>query len=89
MSWWDISPCFSLTSPKFSAKILKWEWKRCTLIDAVVFSYFFKFSNFCFLRNIYLKALHAANLNHFFNKDLIKLLIPQYFAQITENLFSF
>ena len=29
MSWWNRSPCLSLTSPRFGGKKSRWEWRKC------------------------------------------------------------
>ena len=32
MSWWNLSPCSSLTSPQFSGKLSKWPWGKCIFL---------------------------------------------------------
>ena len=36
MSWWNLSPCSSLTTPRFGGKNLRWEWRKWILSNILV-----------------------------------------------------
>ena len=64
MSWWNLSPCSSLTAPKFSGKKSKWEWGMWIFSDmftsisrkfcSIVFTRWLQFLDFMFPKKLFI-----------------------------------